>query len=125
MWTSSISTTQASTLAGYGAADETNISTSQQETESVFTTIENVAALLIIPYRSSVNLPPVVTPVKDVHTCTGFTCYFSLVFCATLYTPTKEEEQPVYKKETYPLEYGLVVAPDCMSSNVLSPSKEK
>ena len=101
LWTSSISTIQASTLADDGAVAETTIRTSQQETESVSTTIDNVAAPLIIPYRASVNLPPVVTPVKDVHTPTS--CYQgyvssppaapiarSPVFCTTFCTPLKE-----------------------------------
>ena len=48
----------------------------------------------------------------------------STVFCTTFCTPIKETHHPVYKKVTYLLEYGQVVVPEHMSSNVLTPSKE-
>ena len=114
LWTSSIFTTQASTLAEDGAVAETTIGASQQETEYISITTDNVAVPVITPCRASINLLLVVTPVKYAHT--PVSCYQgymsspldapiarSHILCTTVCISIKERHQPVYTKEAHPL----------------------
>ena len=126
MWRSSISV-QRSSIADDGFDSEIGVDTASKENGPVTNTDRISTTTVTTPQRMSTNVPIItVTPNTDVEK-SGATPDTSNRFVCQPVNAAKTAKvlfKPTYERAVHPLEYGQIVSPEQMATNVLEPSNK-